>query len=428
MDFFNSHNILHKTADIDGIPLHHFERRGSPIFIKTYIRAGARYDTKEGTAHFLEHMLVAGTHRFPTKDILAEYIEDVGGSFVFTTNLDFIMIDIQVPEAGDLEVAMTVLNEVMSETLFNPIMFESERGAINSEYINRKSTQKTWVWDTFRHLVFRGTVLDRSILGDNQPLTDISLQDLIDFKNKFFTRENISIITTGDINIETLTPAIKKALEPIKNEEINTRAGIVKDAAIAIPEKEYFKLDIYKSKQASLVAGFRLHSFTLLDVACVAICAQYLAVGRASFLVKKLRYEKGLIYDITAFGDVYKDRGLLQIKTDCEATLFSEVINTIRECLAKFIKNGIPSDKLAHIKTKLLKSFKIKLQTSGNFIEWSGNFAKLSEYKTIGDYVAVLGSISEKDIRNYIDQNISLECMYLAVCGDESLKNFKFHE
>ena len=70
-----------------GVRLTVFRKPSAPIYTSFAFLSGGRFDTvgKEGLAHFMEHMIVAGTKKFPTKDKLAEYLESYGGAFHAST-------------------------------------------------------------------------------------------------------------------------------------------------------------------------------------------------------------------------------------------------------------------------------------------------------------------------------------------------------
>ena len=72
---------LEKRTLKNGANLFLFQRKGMPIYLRTTFFAGSRFDSIPGTAHFLEHMLLVGTKKFPTKNSMTEYIQKVGGEF-----------------------------------------------------------------------------------------------------------------------------------------------------------------------------------------------------------------------------------------------------------------------------------------------------------------------------------------------------------
>jgi len=398
-----------QTILINEVPVIFFERKDAPLYIRVIFQAGARYDEKEGTAHFLEHMLAAGCQKFPTKDLLAEYIENVGGQFDLFTNHDTITLNTQIADSSDLNIALDVLEQMINHSLFSSEILEKERGSIFSEQANRKSNQKEFVVDVYQKLFFQNTPLEKSVLGTKESLSSISLEDLLKFKEKNITKKRMSVVVSGDIEIEILKKELERILPKVVGEEISL------EIPLPVLKDKLTDIEIYPSKQASLIVGFRTRHFTLKDKVCGDICATYLGGGRASLLIKELRYKKGLVYDIFAYNINHPDRGTFTIRTNCESSNFSEVLNTIKKEVEKFIQEGIPEEKFSFTKSKIEKTFKIKLQTSKSWVEQNEKFL-------VSNYILELNQITTKDIKEYLRKNLDLEEMYTAVCGPESLK------
>src|SRR3989344_460872 len=110
-----------------------FNKIGAPICIRTTFFAGSRFDSIPGIAHFLEHMLVAGTKKFPSKDKLAEPLERIGGSFSASTSLNYLRLNITVPKKEDLSVGLEILQEMLQNSLFDDKTIKNERGSVRSE-------------------------------------------------------------------------------------------------------------------------------------------------------------------------------------------------------------------------------------------------------------------------------------------------------
>ena len=312
---------------------------------------------------------------------------------------------------------MTVLNEIINETLFDFTSLENERGAIISEQINKHASHRDFIWEVYKRLFFQKTNLGRYTLGTQESLKTITRDDLIEFKKKYFTKNNMAIIASGDIDSKILASELEKILP----KEIVTKTLQTSNQLPIIKEKK-FDVEPYLSKQASMVIGFRTVSLTLLDKACHHICASYLAQGRASLLIKELRYKKGLVYGISASPIVYKDRSSLTIKVDCENEKLPEVLEIINKNLQDIKKDGISEKKLAFIKSKIIKSYFITLQTSEALVEYNGILEIAPESGNIEDYLSILKDVSEKDIIDFIQKNFLNENMFIAGCGDKFIE------
>ena len=154
--------------------IHLIERKGSPIYMRFIFNAGARYDTKYGLAHFVEHMLVAGTEKFPTKDALARYIDATGGSFSASTNSDILYLNIEIAEKGDFDIAIQLIDQIFNHSLFDKQTIEKERGAIITELQKKRSNPESYIWSVFQKISFQNTPAGHPTLGDMDSINSIN--------------------------------------------------------------------------------------------------------------------------------------------------------------------------------------------------------------------------------------------------------------
>ncbi len=413
MELFKSQNISYQSKNVGGVNIHLLEKKGAPIYIRVILKAGSRYETKRGSAHFLEHMLVSKTEMFSSKDLIAEYIEGIGGKFALYTTTEFIYIDVEISDKEDIDTAANFLDQMVNKTIFDNYVFENERGAILSEYQTIKTNQERYIWEVYARLLFQETSLSKTPIGTEESIRSINIDDLKEFQEKYFTRENMSVIASGDIDLELLCSKIEKILPEKIGYGQNTED-------IIIVRNKSVDMEYYQSKQASVVLGFRTKNYNLKNEAVGDICASYLGQGRASLLMKKLRYEKGLVYHVYTNNTMTKEKGEFFVGSNCNNDKTKEVIEIIKETINEVKEHSIPSDKISFIKSKIIKSLKIKLQTSQNLAMQNQRLI-LNWNKTIEDYIYEVEKTTNDDINKFIQENINLDSMYTAICGDVSL-------
>lgn len=138
-------------------------REKTPVSIRVLFRSGSRFDPpgKEGLAHFVEHMIVAGSRSFPTKDKLATYIEQLGGAFGAFAGSEVLGVDVEIGDPADFPQAVTVLHEILCEPLFEGRAIETEGKAILREIGEIKSNPGRYISEVGRKLFSR----ERKLVG-----------------------------------------------------------------------------------------------------------------------------------------------------------------------------------------------------------------------------------------------------------------------
>ncbi len=396
-----------KEFHLEDIPVRFHQKKDAPIYIRVQFLAGSRFDEKEGTAHFLEHMMCAGSQKFTTKNLLAEYIEAVGGNFALSTSSDYINIDIQVPTKDEMKIAVVILDEMVNHSLFEPATLETERGSILSEQVIAKNAQRSYIHTVFKKLAYQKTDIAKNVLGTKESVMTITTEDLKKHRTKYIHRQTLKILVVGDISEEELIKEMRG---------INWATGpcfIVVN--LPIVANQLFVLEIYNSKEATLRAGFRLSTFDIKNRICGDILAEFLGSSRSGILSQELRYKRGLIYSASAHHFQSIDGGTFSVTTSTEVKNFAEVLSVIKQIIEDLIAQGIPASTLKYIKSKILKSMKIDLQTSKAWVNYIENYdlEETSRY---------LEDISEGDIKNYINQNFAIDKFFVAVCGPEDLR------
>ena len=100
-----------------------------------HVRAGSGNDprTRQGLAHFLEHMLFLGTAKYPDPGEYQEFISAHGGSNNAYTSIDHTNYFFDV-EPGSLSPALDRFAQFFVAPLFNREYVEREMNAVDSEY------------------------------------------------------------------------------------------------------------------------------------------------------------------------------------------------------------------------------------------------------------------------------------------------------
>jgi len=392
-----------------------FKRPPFPIYLRLAFLSGGRFDPvgKEGLAHFMEHMVVAGTKRFPTKDKLAEYIENYGGEFGANTGNEVMAINLEVAEKNDFWVAIEIANEMLNESLFKEKTVETERGSIHKEIDDWKSNPSRYVWELWRRAFFQKTDMGRPILGSHKTLDKITSNDLESFAAKKLTSSNLSIIISGDITFDQAKEALEKDLRINKTK----RKGSAKE--LPIRRKHSILISRNSEKQVHYILGFRTVSQFDSDFEVLSIISTILGRGRASILSKKLRYEKGLVYTVGTKNYGLSDAGTFIIKTSTSKKSLNETFDIIFKEIRQIKSDGFSQKKIDFAKNMIAKSIKRTMQTSSSWVDFHtlGELISPDSYLKLDDYVNKIKQIGNSEIITVANKYFKEDEWFLAAAG-----------
>ncbi len=268
------------------------------IFIRIVFKVGALDDPigKEGLAHFLEHMMFDGSESFPDRKSIVEWKKNMTlNTFNASTGLRRTEYNLKcIPE--NFEKVMTDLNNIIWKPFLKEEFVESERQVITQECWQRYKNEKFLAHlKEVQNIVYPNTRYGKIIIAFGFPdtISSISKQNLKDFYENKYVKENMFIILTGKIdeeNIKHLNLFFKDSKSGVKNnrnaENITkpSQNRIEKSSKdIGNPQKQTEILKIFYSKP------FEKNTSKILIWRNLIY----------EILMEKMRYEKNLCYSLS---------------------------------------------------------------------------------------------------------------------------------
>ena len=182
---------------------------GEAVVMHLVVNAGAVLDPdgKEGSAHFLEHMLFNGTERF-SKNELDQVLRDIGTDFgpdlnAFTSPDETVYIlDFQLDDPEALDLAFTVLSDWASAATILAEDVEEERGIILDEYRLRDESASGRISNFLDAIYYQGTVYEGMLIGGSEESNStVTAADLREFYDTWYRPDNMAVVVVGDLPV-----------------------------------------------------------------------------------------------------------------------------------------------------------------------------------------------------------------------------------
>ncbi len=404
---------FHKTKLNNGVDLFLFRRVGMPIYLRALFFAGSRFDDISGTAHFLEHLITSGTKEFPSKNLIAEYIQKMGGEFGASTNSTIIRFNIEIPEAEDLDYGIKVLDECINNSLFDEKTIENERGAIQAELKGKKSNPKTYIWDLSREITLQDSKVGRSTLGTGESISEISKQNLLSFKESFLNTGRMCIVVSGDVDMAQLT-------EKLNRLSFQTGERFIKPEAVPIVLNKKEIIEHYPGDNIQAILSSRTNIENYKEYCALRVLNSIMSIGRGSRLVTLLRYKNGLVYSISGHVMNAPDWGSINIEFGCDKNNFSTARDLIYEEFENLKKNNVSAEELENAKSRIKKGSKRLLQTSESWVTAHEDDCLFNpeSIHTIEDYLDTITDLTLEDLDLVIKKYLQKENFVTALCGN----------
>jgi zinc protease len=180
-----------------------------------WYRVGSRDETPGGTglSHWVEHMQFKGTPRYPT-GVLDKAIARNGGVWNAFTYLDWTAYFETLP-ANQVDLAMQIEADRMTESLFDRDEFEAERTVIISEREGNENEPTFRLSEEVQAAAFRVHAYHHEIIGDMADLETIQRDDLYHHYHTYYAPNNAVLTIAGDFETAAMIQRVREYYETI---------------------------------------------------------------------------------------------------------------------------------------------------------------------------------------------------------------------
>lgn len=385
----------------NGLKLIYKKSNSELTSIAIALDAGAGSDGEIlGIAHATEHMVYKGTKSRSEKQINEE-LSNIFGFQNAMTNYPYVVY-YGTLLSEDLEAGI----ELFSDILINPSLsedgFKEEMDVIIEELKEWDEELEQYCEDKLFLNSMENRRIKYPIIGKEESLNSIKLNDIKEFYSKYYCANNAAITVISSLEFEEVKKIVEKHFTLWKSQE-------------KIENKEKYgnyKKDIFIDKKQDINSAkvqivFPIHELSHLEIKALRIFNQYFGEGVNSVLFDNLRTKYGLVYDVLTrvaneeYIKLYKiTYSTSHENVDKSINIIKELINDVDNLRNKLSKEDIK---------RFSKSFRLK-RLFGE--EQSVRLAmQLSTYETMfGEYSL------------YLDESIELDKLSIDFVIDTAVK------
>ncbi|GJE74835.1 M16 family metallopeptidase [Methylorubrum suomiense] len=325
-----------------------------------WVGAGSRHERADehGLSHLIEHMAFKGTATRSARAI-AEEIENVGGEINAATSTESTSYTARVL-GEDARVALDVLGDILTHSVFDAGELAREKGVILQEYAAVEDTPDDVVYDAFIETAFPDQPIGRPILGRPETITSFDRTAIEAYIAREYVPGRMVLAAAGAVEHAEIVAAAERHFSGLKAVE----APPVVTGVYGGGERRMSK----RLEQANLVLGLPGLSFRDEGYYALHLFSQILGGGLTSRLWHEVRETRGLAYEIQAFHWPFADCGLFGIGAGTSGADLPELVEvaiaTTREAAEQ-----LDEAELARAKAQLKVSLLSALETPGGRIE-----------------------------------------------------------
>lgn len=357
-----------------------------------WFNTGSIDETKKnnGISHFIEHMLFKGTESRSAKKI-ADDIESLGGYLNAFTSKEHTCY-----YGRGLNNHIGKTYEVLSDMVLNSVFKESEikreAQVIIDEYYDIEDTAEDLIFEKFETEIFKGNRLSYPVIGTEKNIESFEKQDLVDFIQKNYSADNMTIVSCGSITHDKLVALTEKYFSGF-----NTKAR-KKSQTVKLKKANDLIID-KEIQQSHLVYGCPTYGIKDEPKNAVSILSHILGEGSSSRLFQVLREKNGIAYQINTFYNLFWEAGTFGVYLSTNKESFDKAQKLIDIEFDKIKNKKVTTKELKRAKEYLIGSVIMGLEnTTDRMTRTAQSEIYLDRYKTIEETVEEISNISIDEI------------------------------
>lgn len=380
----------------NGLTVIYNKKSSDTVVIQVLVKTGPVFETEKigGIAHFIEHLLFE-TKKRKAKELSAE-IESLGGVINAFTAEEVTCFYVHIPKKY-FETGIDILADVIQNPLFDKEFVENERNVILEEIKLWHDDPKLHRWELFKKELFKGHPVGNSGFGTIKSMKSITIKDLQEFYEKYYTPDNAIVTIFGDV--DNVFNSVEKKFS--FNTKIKTSIGL----EIARGNKKTEFVEKRKVDHTYMVLGYKTPIRIEKDSYVFDVIDNILGYGISSRLADEIRTKRGLAYQVATDCVSSKHFGYFSIFLGTDKKNIPEVKKIIFNEFNKLL--SINEKDLEKAKRSIEGNFLIRNVDPVQYVTMINVWEFVKSADLVDNYLKEINKVSIEDIKRVVKQYLN---------------------
>jgi len=334
---------------------------------------------KIGVANLVGELMMEGTKN-KTPEELEEEIELLGASISMYTSSQSINISVNTL-ARNYKKTLDLVKEILLEPRWDEEEFNLAKIRIINSIKQRKANPNFLASNAFNKILYgENHILAYNVSGNEESVESITIEDLKDYYNKYFSPAVARFHIAGSISKADVMKSLEELNRLWKSKEVE----IPEFEVPPTPEnsKIYF-VDVPGAKQSVIRIGYLALARTDDDYYPATVMNYKLGGSFSGVVNMILREEKGFTYGARSGFSGSKLVGPFSASSSVRSNATLESVEIFKESMEKY-REGITQEDLEFTKNALIKSNARRFETLGALLDM---LRTKSAYDLPDDYI-----------------------------------------
>ncbi|WP_243854766.1 M16 family metallopeptidase [Canibacter zhoujuaniae] len=319
-----------------------------------------------GSTHFLEHLLFKGT-RTRTAFEISEAFDRIGADNNALTAKEYTCYHAKVRDR-DVPLAVTLLADMVCDSLIEEGAFETERGVILEELAMANDDLGDVAHEAFFETVLPNHPLGRPIGGTPADINAAQRESVWEHYRQHYSPRTLVVCAAGAITHTEFVAHVANAIQAAGGNWADD-----KDAAPA-PRRDRQQKDAITAEPARFVQRESEQVHILLGGPGITssderrfefgVLNSILGGGMSGRLMQEIREKRGLAYTTYSFGGSYSSAGVFGIYAGCAPENTAQVIEIARGELESIAAHGVSEQELQRAQGQLIGAAALAFEDS----------------------------------------------------------------
>lgn len=399
----------------NGMHLVVLESHTAPVVsIQAWVRVGSADEPDDiaGVSHLLEHMLFKGTKKRRVGEIARE-VESNGGYINAFTTYDATVYYVTIASRY-FETGIDVLADAIQNSSFDMAELEKEKEVVIEEIKRSNDIPERKAMNDIFELAYKVHPYRRPIIGFSEKVKAITRERLINYYKKWYSPDNITLVVSGDADVETILRLVEKYFGGFK------KSGARVAQRPLEPEQEELRIRVSKENvfETQLILAFHIPGVHHSDIYALDVLSSLMGEGDSSVLYKEIKRNKELVNSIYTYTYTPKDNGLFIIGASLEAKDVVKAVNSIWGEVLKIRERAPDYDELKRAKIKIESDFIYQKETVEGIARQLGYFeAIIGDLNYEKKYLEGLKDVKAEDITRVAKKYLGSDNISIVVLG-----------
>ncbi|MBR5742074.1 MAG: insulinase family protein, partial [Firmicutes bacterium] len=314
--------------------------------IGIWVGAGSCDETEReaGISHVIEHMLFKGTETRSALEIAAD-TDALGANANAFTGKEATCYYIRTLTSHARE-ASEILLDMFLRSKFDPKELEREKRVIYEEMKMCEDSPEDYAHDLLSEIVFRGTNLERGVIGTRASVAAITRDDILAYRAREYSPGKILVSIAGNFDPDEMTGLFSDALGGFAAPEAER-----KETPLAY--KPEFLCKIKDVEQSNVCMGLPSVPIEHELYYPMHVLSSILGGSMSSRLFQEIREKRGLAYSVFSSLQCYPRHGMFEIYAGVGHDRVDETVSAVADVLRTVGRDLVTESELRTAKEQL---------------------------------------------------------------------------